>query len=92
VLIDLSRAAYGMLFGQLGGKAWVSAYFSDPYTFGVDSAPVVTNPLPGDSLTAPPTVTLQPGPVVPAAPLPVAVATRAPPTPAPPNTIAVPSH
>ena len=29
VLLDLSRSAYVLLFGGLGGKQWVSAYFAD---------------------------------------------------------------
>jgi rare lipoprotein A (peptidoglycan hydrolase) len=28
ILLDLSRAAYAQLFGGLGGKQWVSAYFA----------------------------------------------------------------
>lgn len=30
ILLDLSRAAYALLFGGLGGKQWISAYYVDP--------------------------------------------------------------
>jgi rare lipoprotein A (peptidoglycan hydrolase) len=42
VLLDLSRAAYGLLFGSLGGRQWVSAYYSDPSTMSVETHPLVT--------------------------------------------------
>ncbi len=96
VLIDLSRAAYALLFDQLGGKAWVSAYFSDPYTLAVDAAPVVTNPLPGPYVTAPLQSAAQSPQPAPAA-LPPAETLPVPPSPAPtpapsPNRIAIPTR
>jgi hypothetical protein len=45
ILLDLSRAAYALLFGGLGGKQWVSAYFSDPGTLTVLPYPLVTPPI-----------------------------------------------
>jgi rare lipoprotein A (peptidoglycan hydrolase) len=97
VLIDLSRAAYRLLFGQLGGKAWVSAYYSDPYTLGVDSSPVVTDPLPGPYLSTPapaaPAAAAPPAPAAVSASQPTSAPPPAPPTPAPaPNRISVPGH
>lgn len=44
ILLDLSRSAYALLFGGLGGKQWVSAYFSDPGTLSVLPYPLVTTP------------------------------------------------
>jgi len=44
ILLDLSRSAYALLFGSLGGKQWVSAYFSDPSTLTVLPYPLVTPP------------------------------------------------
>jgi hypothetical protein len=44
VLLDLSRAAYALLFGSLGGKQWVSAYFSDPTTLSIETQPYITGP------------------------------------------------
>jgi hypothetical protein len=44
ILLDLSRSAYALLFGSLGGKQWVSAYFSDPATMSIDTHPFITPP------------------------------------------------
>ena len=41
VLLDLSRAAYARLFGGLGGKQWISAYYSDSN----GSLPMLTPPV-----------------------------------------------
>ena len=56
ILLDLSRAAYAELFGGLGGKQWISAYFAQ--------APAAPAP-PGDALPAlpaPPAPSVQPTP------------------------------
>jgi hypothetical protein len=45
ILLDLSRSAYALLFGSLGGKQWVSAYFSDPATLSIETHPYVTPPV-----------------------------------------------
>jgi rare lipoprotein A (peptidoglycan hydrolase) len=45
ILLDLSRSAYALLFGSLGGKQWVSAYFSEPGSLTVLRHPVVTTPI-----------------------------------------------
>jgi hypothetical protein len=107
VLLDLSRAAYALLFGGLGGKQWVSAYYSDPVTLGVDGAPYITAPIATTLVALPPpaapppalaTLPLQPS----ATPSPTVAPTFTPtprpvtptPTPSPtpqPNTIRVPS-
>ncbi|HTE83727.1 MAG TPA: hypothetical protein VK821_03270 [Dehalococcoidia bacterium] len=49
ILLDLSRSAYALLFGGLGGKQWVSAYFSDPGTLTVLPYPLLTSPIPVSS-------------------------------------------
>ena len=73
ILLDLSRAAYAQLFGGLGGKQWISAYFtSGP---GAPAAP----PDNGQLLPLPPTpspaaVSAQP----PALPAPAATSTPQP--------------
>jgi len=47
IMLDLSRAAYALLFGGLNGKQWVSAYFVGP---AASAAPSVTStPLPPSS-------------------------------------------
>jgi len=45
IMLDLSRAAYALLFGGLNGKQWVSAYFVGPAASA--APPVVSTPLPG---------------------------------------------
>ncbi len=44
ILLDLSRSAYALLFGGLGGKQWVAAYYSNPGTLAVEPYPSVTAP------------------------------------------------
>ena len=54
ILLDLSRSAYALLFGSLGGKQWVSAYFSDPGSLTVLPHPLVTAPIQTPIQPAPP--------------------------------------
>lgn len=62
ILLDLSRAAYAQLFGGLGGKQWVSAYFTNGPA--APAAPADNGPAP---LPAQPP---SPGPVIAPAQLP----------------------
>ena len=62
ILLDLSRAAYAELFGGLGGKQWVSAYFA--------AAPAPPGPPDGGAETPLPSQPVAPGQPAPPSPSP----------------------
>ena len=44
ILLDLSRAAYALLFGGLSGKQWVSAFLTGPVAFPLPRQPLNSLP------------------------------------------------
>lgn len=54
ILLDLSRAAYAQLFGGLGGKQWVLAYYASAFPSGLPVTSTGQRASPPPARPAPP--------------------------------------